>query len=396
MVIQKSESKIHIGVSTIILLFAAVFLVSKTYRGFSGSTTVGGIWNYIQLLFVLLGLIYLFVYSRQFLSNKVIRIFLLLSLYSLLSALINIKSISIDSLYNLAMTVYAVSVLILFYQLGKSLDISKRTILMPAFFITAFIVVSAIIQFLGNRRYWADRGAVADVYYVLGLLPLMMIYFKDNKAIIPIIAAALAVAFTAKRAGIIAIVFMIISYYLIKGSQNNSLKRHVRYLVFLILVLAVVTGGAIYLDNRLGLRLVTRLMRLSEDGGSGRDIRWRLILESIFHANPFQIILGHGNGSILASFGVHAHNDFIELFYENGIIGAAMYVLFYIRLIIIDIRMIRRKYAYAAQFTAALICAFTLSMFSFYFIDPTYITCGMICIGLILGDYESDRYLSAA
>lgn len=396
MVIKKSEAKLVISFASIILCLSAVFLVLKTYRAFSGSTTAGGIWNYIQLIFVLLGMVCLFKYSRRYLSNKAISILLLLSLYSMLSSLINFKGISINGVYNLAMTVYAVSVLVLFYQIGRTADISKRTVLVLAFFITAFIVVNAIFRFLGSGRRWTDRGAVADVYYVLGLLPLMMIYFKDRKVIVPIAVAALAVAFTAKRAGIIAIVLMIIAYYLVKGFQTNSIKTQAKYMFLLLLAMGVVIAGAIYLDNHLGLRLVTRLMRLSEDGGSGRDLRWQLILNGIHSSNPFQYVFGHGSGSITSTFGWHAHNDFLELFYDNGIVGAGMYAIFYIRLISIDIRMIRNKYIYAAQFTAALIFSFVLAMFSFYFIDPTYITCGMLCLGLILGDYDSERCLFAA
>jgi O-antigen ligase len=386
--IETRKATLSIRFSSLILILSAVFLVLKTYRGFSGSTTEGGIWNYIQLAFVLFGFFYFFRYSKWIINCKPILTLVFLSAYMLLTTLIAVRDISINSIYNLAMTLYALNVMILFYHYGRTTDISKRTILLPVFFIIALIVIYAIIQFLGSSRAWTQRGAVSDVYYVIGLLPLMLVYFAEKRVLIPIITASLAVAFSGKRAGMIAVVIMIIAYYLIIGRQKDNLKQQSKTLAKLILVIGIVIAGGIYLDNHLRLRIVERILRLSTDGGSGRDVRWELVWGAIKTSGPLQYLFGHGGGTIKASIGGHAHNDFLELFYEQGLIGAVLYAAFYIRLIILGVRMIRKKYQYAAQFTASLICSLVLSMFSFYIVDPTYITCGMICLGMILGDYE--------
>ena len=385
---ETRKATLTIRFSSIILLLSSVFLILKTYRGFSGSTTQGGIWNYIQLSFVMFGLIFFFRYSRWVINCKPILTLFFLSAYMLLTTLISVNGISITSIYNLAMTLYALNTMILFYHYGRTNDIYKRTILLPVFFTIAIIVIYAIIQFLGSTRAWTQRGAVSDVYYVLGLLPLMLIYFSEKRVLIPIITTSLAVAFSGKRAGMIAMVIMIVAYYLIVSKEKENLKQQSKTLAKLIFVIGIIIAGGIYLDNHLKLRIVERLMNLSSDGGSGRDVRWELVWKMIKSSEPLQYIFGHGGSTIATNIGGHAHNDFLEIFYEQGLIGALLCSAFYIKLIVIDIRMIRQKYEYAAQFTTSLICSLVLSMFSFYIVDPTYVTCGMICLGMILGDYE--------
>lgn len=385
------DNNLVIRFSVLILLMSAVFLVLKTYRGFSGSTTEGGVWNYIQLAFVGLGVIYFFRYSKWIINCRPIRALLWLSMLMFFSTALSLQSLSISSIYNLAMTIYAFNVLIIFYQIGRTTDISKKNILMPVYFIIALIVILAIVEWIGSSRVWTQRGAVSDVYYVIGLLPLMLIFFDEKRVLIPIITAAVAISFSGKRAGMIAVVLMIIAYYLIQGSQKDSLKQQSRTLLKMLIVMTIIIASGIYLDNRLGLRIVERLLRLSTDGGSGRDTRWELIWNAIKASSTLQYLIGHGGGTIKANLGGHAHNDFIELFYEQGLVGAFLYALFFVRLILINIKMIKAKYKYASQFSMSLICSLVLAIFSFYIVDPTYITCGMICIGLILGDYESKK-----
>lgn len=391
--VRKSKVFITVqGIITGVLLFmAAAFLVLKTYRAFSGSTAEGGVWNVIQLAFVLFGIMCFAIHSKWVVNSGPLRILILLSGYMLLTTVLAVREVTINSVFNLVMTIYAANVFILFYYYGRTSDISKRTVLYYAFFITALIVLYAMLRALRSARAWTQRGAVADVYYVLGLLPLLMIYFTEKRVLIPIITAAVAVSFTGKRAGMIAVVLMMIAYYLITGKQKNNLKQQTKTLLKLFLLIAVVVVGGIYLDNRFKLRIVERLSRIFSDGGSGRDVRWEQILEMIWSSGPVRFLLGHGGGSIMQDLGKHAHNDFLELFYEQGLAGALMLVLFYGSLARTCVRMIRKRYRYAAQFAASLICSLVLSMFSFYIVDPTYVTCGMICMGAMLGDYERSQ-----
>ena len=384
------EDSPKLGLSSVVFLLTGLFLLLKTNRAFSESEQVGGIWNYIQLAFILIGVCYLLKSGEWFFGSRPFLLIMALSAYMFVATLFVMNGLSVSGIYNLAMTVYAANVMITFYHIGRTNGISGKGILITAFFGSAVIVVIAILRFLASNRVWTDRGDVSSVYYVLGLLPLMMIFFSEKTVIIPMLTAAVAIGFSGKRGGMIAIVLMIVAYYLIIGAQKENLRQQVNTMIVLLGGLALIVFGVIFLDRRLALRIVERVRKLSSDGGSGRDVRWQQVWKAIVSSGPLRFIFGHGGGTIRSDVGGEAHNDFLDLFFEDGLAGLAIYVAFYASLISVNVKMIRQRYRYAAQFTAAMIYCVSLAMVSFFIVDPTYVTCGMLCLGLMLGDYDEN------
>ena len=64
-----------------------------------------------------------------------------------------------------------------------------------------------------------------------------------------------------------------------------------------------------------------------------------------------------------------------------------MLVSVYVSLIVVNIKMYKLKYQYARISTCALVNSLMCSMVSYYFVDNTFIICGMFSCGIVLGDW---------
>ena len=90
------------------------------------------------------------------------------------------------------------------------------------------------------------------------------------------------------------------------------------------------------------------------------------------------MVFGHGMNTAGKIGGAgQAHNDFLEILYNYGILPFVSVVVFYLSLIVEGIRLVRRESPYAAAFAFSLIVGLFLAMFSYFTIYYTYVTCIM-------------------
>ncbi len=384
--------EIKLTKSSIIIFLASIFFITKVIRTFSGVVgESGGVWNLIQIGFVMLGVLWAIKYFPLCYDNGPIVIMLLLNAYMFIRAITSIN-FTVSSMYSYLMIPYAVSVLIIFYVVGMRVDVRKRSLLYYTFYVITVIVIFTMIRFLsgGSRASFVKLIDVADVYFSLGLLPLAFIQVSKKYQFVPVLLAALALIFSEKRAGILALIGMVLVLYLI-NSNKDIIKESFKKIIILVLVVIGMYLLARYFDEHFNLKLFYRLSRMSEDGGSGRLTRWDGVTDAIKNSYVMDVLFGHGRGSVSDLLGGHAHNDFLELFYEYGLIAFLLYCGFYVSLVVKLKKMLAFKYEFSAAFTACIICSFFISMFSFYIIKPTYITCGMLCYGLFLSDFEKQK-----
>ncbi len=384
MIKVKKENVIYLTM----LLLAAVFVILKMIRGFTVTEETGGFWNYIQLFFIGTGCIYLVSNDSDFKSLRCIRLYEVFFLYVWFLALFSFlfKRITIGSAFGFLTVPYGLMVLIVFFSIAKKVPIKKYSEIL----LFSYVAISAIL-FVAMRSFRLQmgvQGALADVYYIVGLLPLIMLYLPQKYSVIPFLIALICVAMTGKRGAFIALSGIFIVYYFIP--YNSGKKR--RYLIWRIMLLGIIIAISYYVLMRFigqySLNIFNRFDNLEEDGGSGRLYRWTTIMSLIFETtNPFQFLFGHGGGYILNEIGGHAHNDFLEFFCDYGLVAVVLYIAFFVSMFREGIRMYKKKYEYSREFMCSLIVAFCMALYSFYAIDCTHITCSSICQGLILADW---------
>ena len=368
------------------IILVCIFFVLKVRRGFTASSNVGGIWNLIQIFFVISGFFILLANNyKKFKFPIPICYFALYSFFAIVNTAFMIRIISIDMIFSYFMIPYGCMTLIVFFYVGTRLALKDTTILLKVtFYVIAGIVVYKMLLFLAS---YTSKGAVADSYYVLGLLPLLLIYTNNKVRILPITVTFIAVLLTGKRAGLLALIASLLFYHLVIIAQARNLKSITKSIIFSVISLVVLYLIVTYVIEKFNLNIIYRLQRLSVDGGSGRSIRWSYIWNEILTARLNKIIFGHGIRSVYKNFGGHAHNDFLQVLYEYGILAFAFYVAFYISLVLISFRMYKENYQYTAMFVMSIIISLFLASFSFFVIDSTYITCSSLTWGLILSDW---------
>ena len=120
---------------------------------------------------------------------------------------------------------------------------------------------------------------------------------------------------------------------------------------------------------------VERVENLEEDEGSGRLERYKDVLRLLRDEdNRGKIVLGHGYRTVEDSLGESssAHNDFLEVLYDYGIIGLLLFVLFHLALIkrVLYLRKIESEFMEGYAVSYAIF--FIMSMVSHLIIYPTY------------------------
>lgn len=386
-----AKKRMKLRFSSIIIFLTSIFLITKVFRAFNTDGGVGGIWNIIQICFIICGLILTVFNFKNILKNRVLFAMFIFTCYYFINSLLSLDSFSISSIFDLLTTFYAFSILIIFYKIGYNVDIDKRTLLYYTFYILAIIIIVAL--YLNN---WIRYGSIADVYYLLCLLPLIFIYCKNKKILFPVIITLFCLLISGKRAGLIALILMLLVYYFFKGFQYSDVKKHIKRFLKLIIFVFVLFFVVNYVCDYFNLNIIDRLFKLAEDGGSGRDIRYFQVLDAISNTEATKFLFGHGYGSVISYFGWDdVHNDFLQLFFENGLLGCILFISVYYNLIMYGFKLFKnKKYIYTPEYFMNLVCALMLSMFSFYINYPTYITCGMLIFGFIMVDYDKKNCVS--
>lgn len=290
---------------------------------------------------------------------------------------------------------YLLLILPLFF-IESSYALVKNSFNPKLFYILVSILLSLLvydyIQFRAATLLimGRDEGVVNIAYYPLYLLPLFLCIDKKIIRVIGLIVVFAVVVSSGKRGGMIALVLALFLYLMIKVIGQKDRNRLLHILVFLC-VAAFVGYFAVDKLADSDLMIVSRFEDVGE-GGSGRGEIWANVLSMIFNSNPIQFLLGHGYGAVTAhsSNKMVAHNDFLELMYDYGLIVLIIYISLHVNIVKKTIRMIKDKSSYAAPMAFSYAVFFVNSMVSHIFIYPKYILLFALSWGAMMALYETE------
>lgn len=368
------------------------FLVLKMIRGVFGvASSGGGIWNVIQILFVLIGIIFYFTeYNSKVVS---IGVFLLFSIWVMFVAFLNFGKHPINSLsswFYFFSTPCAPFILLIFYCVAQKEDFRNYSFWIKA---TYYVLIAMFYYSMANYRVVDSDEFIAfsDIYYPLALLPVVLLLTKPQRSLIPIIAIIAGIIVSGKRGGLVVVALVAFIYYFIGNKRGRG---RTFFMLLLFVVVAFFASYIIeYIDSSYGLHTIDRMENSMEDGGSGRLRRWGRILDVLGVSSFWELLFGHGFGAVYDLVGGRAHNDFLEVFYNFGFMAFVFYILFYINLILLNFRQYKNKYPNAKFLTCSIAVALVLAMVSFFVVEPTYVLSSMFTTGLLLGDWSKNRNL---
>ncbi len=221
-----------------------------------------------------------------------------------------------------------------FYVFGREYDIHIR----QWFWI---LFIGAIISFVVDYRHsvelalqdgFESEGYTNNIgYFFLSLLPL--IYFLKEKALYQFFAlfiCALGVIISMKR-GAIAIFFLCSLLFFSQFLRyNRGGRNRVRIIsIFIIIIVFFIFFAQEYLLNNSFFE--QRLSRTLDGDSSGRDTIYQSAIDYFFHkASFFSFLFGTGANQTFNILGNKAHNDWLELAVNMGVLGLLEYSYYWL------------------------------------------------------------------
>lgn len=243
------------------------------------------------------------------------------------------------------------------------------------------------------------EGYIASVNYIyFPLLTLPWIFLVKKEAIrnFLLFVIFLAAIISAKRSAILICILIAIVYIWFNYIKNKKSHAIIRIAIPIIFIVCIY----FFISNVMSSRseyVFSRFSSISEDKGSGRDIVWRNVLDTYSKSPVLEKIIGHGhNSAIIVNRGhnidLSAHNDFLEVLFDYGIIGLILYLLLHIYLIKRLFFLKRNKSELFLPYLASYITMFIMSMVSHLILYPTYFTFLATFWGAVEGQLYKKRF----
>lgn len=326
-------------------------------------------------------IVYLGVFKLLFAKlDSISGLLVLFGFFSVVSTLVNYETQKINIIYVISVQLLWVAVFFVAYnKTRKQLKETTVRIILYTFPMVFFMYIFIYLKTMEVLNI----GNVNLVYYVFCFLPFVLCVKKKNIKIIFLLMISFSILISMKRTAFLAfVVALFVSYIIDMHIMGKERKK--KLINTLVIFLIIITGVFMYnyIVDAFNLDIILRLQKLLTDGGSGRDIIYRSVWHYQLNSTAGEWLIGRGyNGvSNTSAAGLGnlffsssaAHNDFLEILYDYGIIGLSIYLLFCVKLIKHSFKLIRLKSDMAGPFAASLVIFFMLSMFSILILYPRY------------------------
>ena len=263
----------------------------------------------------------------------------------------------------------------------------------PAFCLLSLMVAGQYYLIFRELNIFLEHSHLACSYFALYLLPLTFLSKSKAVRIIFAIIAIIVVVSSVKRGGVLALILALFIYiacwaFVAKKLRFSTIAIGI---VGLALFGTLVFMAGVSDENN---NVFERFENVEEDQGSNRVVVWGMSAAMIAKSEGVQLLAGHGYNSVLADSPtmLSAHNDFIEVTYDYGVIGIVLYILSIIVTLFYLLIMIRRKSEYAPPLAMMMVAYLLLSMMS-HVIIYFFANVVMLTIGYIIGRYEYDKMI---
>lgn len=380
--------------------------------------------NIALVLFVIYFLQGILYPSGSIISQTVLLLFLIIGLFCYLKTMLRLDNPSFVKLFILFYAILLITFLVspktvigdkneaigIVSTFGQFKEISAFVL---SFFISYIFVLKQdiddvkvwwfgiIIFLLSLLRFFFSRDLLAEEsemftnnagYFLVAAIPYIPFIIKKKKVlgvVIAVILSALIIA-SAKRGAIVclmgSLVFMIF-YYL--KSHKITIKR-----VFAILLLSAAAVMFIYYSIESNEYLMMRLDKTQEEGIGPRSIAYVALWNHwCSDTNLFTFLFGNGTAQTITVWGNYAHNDWLELLIDNGLVGVSIYLMLFV-MAFIYIRKMTIGHRYKMSAYLCLIIWLSKTVFSMgYTSMMNVIFCCLL--GLIMGKNEfQNRFYS--
>ena len=348
--------------------------------------------NYIYYFYIILLGGYIFWFANVLKGKPIPKFLMLVQLYLLYVMII---SYIYKPGFNIGM-IYCASLFPLTFTLSMEVLGNKKSFLKLLIIQMINICIVGIIYLIYSKdvyvnSFYTNVLAINGIYYIVLLVPYIYCIGRTTVRTLMLTLACIPILYSMKRAAVLAIAVSFLINFILE-SQLNPVKRHkiFKLVVLCNIIIIIFIGVYNYLKNTLGLNILARFSELAADGGSGRIDIWQRTLTEFADSNMLEIISGHGYNSVSDHFLFSAHNDFVEILFNYGLIGEILYVLICINLIRYCVKMYKFRFRYTGSFGASLGIFFIISLSSNLIFVPTYFTLMVVFWGFCIQEYNRE------
>ena len=220
------------------------------------------------------------------------------------------------------------------------------------------------------------------IFIVLIFLPYVLYLNKLSVKVIITILFIFVIILSNKRTAIISGIAFLFFFILIQFIKSNKLINKFKVLFSIVLITAIVGNYVLSEYSESTTNIIERFENIEDDGGSGRDIIYKRVLDGIKNAKIENLFWGYGYNAVSNKlFGHPAHNDFLEIIYDNGLFVFVLYILLLYQIILYCYKHRHRKEYYLSMMSCIvnyLIIAFVNCIIT----NPLFVYVIMTSIGM--------------
>lgn len=257
----------------------------------------------------------------------------------------------------------------------------------------AVIFLLLILQYVSIFREinFLEMAHLISSYYLLYTLPLLLL-IKPRLIKVAAIFIVIVVLFSSlKRSGILALAISLFFYIFISQYVRNKFKLSA-FIGSLFAIVVLGTVFVVFATNDSGSEnIMNRFENIDRDQGSGRLVVWEQTMSMIEGQEATTLLFGNGYNAVMhdSTLQLSAHNDFLEVTYDFGIVGLLLYLAAFITLGFYVVKMIVNRSPYAPPMAMLFIIYFIQSMIS-HIIIYYWANIFMLTFGYIIGKYRKD------
>lgn len=284
--------------------------------------------------------------------------------------------------------------LFVFYLIFKKINLIK----VHLFFSVLLTILLVLLYFkdykLTNSNLNDIKASLNIAYFPFLLLPTLLLIKKKYIKIIFTLIISIVIFTSMKRAGLLALFISMFAYVYIEYTIFRKRKLNFSSIFFSVIFISIFILGFQYFDKLNDGSFTTRIQSTTQDEGSGRITVYKDVINLIEKNNFVNTIFGNGENAVMrnSSSGYSAHNDFLEVYYDYGMIMFLIYIFIHFKLIQTLLILIRKKSYFAAPFSVSYFQFLTFSMISHVIVYPYFILITSFW-GIILGSIEKKHLI---
>ena len=281
----------------------------------------------LQLIMLIWGMIALFKYIIQTTeSSSILKVtILLIAMYTIYGSIYFLMQ---DKYYYLQISLNSLVPIFLFYYFAMEGKLTSDRI---RIYLPILIPICIMLYYKIENQELLQNGGEETTnnagYYFVSLIPFLFFYSKKPFLQFTFLGIILLyIIMGMKRGAILIGVFE--TMVLLYANMKNSSRR--MKILFSILTFIIVVGINKYIDYMMNNSafFMARVEDTMEGNSSGRDVIYEnLWYKLLSEPEPFYFYLGRGAESTIKLVGKFAHQDWLETFCNNGLLGVV--ILFY-------------------------------------------------------------------